>query len=90
MIEPIYLAAVGVMSAIAFGLYAWDKHRARHRAARVPENRLLLAELLGGWPGGFAARMLLRHKTRKPRFLVRSWAIVIVHLALIVWWKWGR
>lgn len=53
-----------VLSLVSFLAYVRDKAAARNHARRIPEARLLTLDLLGGWPGGFAAQHLLRHKTR--------------------------
>jgi uncharacterized membrane protein YsdA (DUF1294 family) len=76
------------MSALAFLVYGHDKRRARRGGWRIPEHRLHLIELLGGWPGAMLARHLLRHKTMKTRFLLVSWAIVAMHLAAWLIWLW--
>jgi uncharacterized membrane protein YsdA (DUF1294 family) len=49
--------------------------------ARIPESRLHLAELLGGWPGAWVAQRLFRHKSAKVRYRVVFWAIVVLHVA---------
>lgn len=76
---PWVLGWYALASLIALALYAIDKRRARRGRWRIPESRLHLAELLGGWPGGLLARSLVRHKTQKRRFLAISWAIVALH-----------
>ncbi len=78
----------GVWSVVSVALYGADKRAAGRGAWRIPEKTLHTADLLGGWPGGLAARRLFRHKTRKASFLVASWGIVALHLAAwaAVWW----
>ena len=71
-----YFVAVIVF---AYVLYAADKSAAGTGAWRVPENILHIAELMGGWPGGFIAQRRLRHKCSKTGYLVAFWAIVFVH-----------
>lgn len=88
---PVIAAWYGAASLAAMLLYALDKGRARHGGRRVPEANLHWVEFAGGWPGALAARLLLRHKTRKARFLLVSWAIIAAHCAAWVgWWLWGR
>ncbi|MEM9415207.1 MAG: DUF1294 domain-containing protein [Planctomycetota bacterium] len=69
-----------VMSAVSLALYAWDKRRAAKQGRRVPEKRLQLAALLGGWPGALLGQKWLRHKTVKRPFRVVFWLTVVVHL----------
>jgi uncharacterized membrane protein YsdA (DUF1294 family) len=57
-------------SGLAFGLYWMDKRSALADRRRVPENRLHLAGLLGGWPGALLAQQMFRHKTRKASFQI--------------------
>jgi uncharacterized membrane protein YsdA (DUF1294 family) len=71
-----YFVAVIVFTYV---LYAADKSYARSGAWRIPENILHIAELMGGWPGGFIAQRRLRHKCSKAGYLIAFWAIVFVH-----------
>ena len=68
-------------SIVCFGAYALDKAAARAGRRRVPERRLLVLGLIGGWPGAIIAQRLLRHKTIKPAFRRAFVASVMVHLA---------
>lgn len=69
-------------------LYAIDKRRAIRGGWRIPEKRLHLVDLLGGWPGGWFARRKLRHKTSKTRFVVVFWMTAMVHVAGILAFTW--
>lgn len=75
---------VGFASAVA------DKRRARRGKGRVPEAAFHALALLGGWPGEAAAFLLVRHKTRKARFLAVFLACSAANAALLAWWLWGR
>ncbi len=73
--------AMTMMSAITYGMYAYDKKQAKADAWRVPERSLHVLELLGGWPGAFLAQRRLRHKCSKASYLVVFWVIVgIFHI----------
>lgn len=73
-----YLSA----SLLAFGLYLHDKRSALRSGWRIPEARLHLVELFGGWPGALIAQQMLRHKTRKLSFQLVFWLIVLAHQAV--------
>jgi uncharacterized membrane protein YsdA (DUF1294 family) len=66
-------------SIITYGCYSLDKKAAENASRRTPELTLHLMSLVGGWPGALIAQVLLRHKTRKPSFLVGYWFTVIVN-----------
>lgn len=72
-----------VMSTVTFLHYAWDKRRAGRGGWRVPEHRLHLLALFGGWPGALIGRRLLRHKSRKTRFRVVFWLTVVLHVCVV-------
>lgn len=75
------VAVYVVVSVVTFILYAIDKRRAIESRRRIRESTLHLAELLGGFPGAFAAQRTLRHKNRKLTYQVTFWLIVVLHLA---------
>ncbi len=78
LVCSIYLTA----SCLAFAYYAFDKHAAIHDLQRIPEKRMHLIELVGGWPGAWLAQRVLRHKTIKKSFRRIFWLIVICHVLL--------
>jgi uncharacterized membrane protein YsdA (DUF1294 family) len=84
-LQIIWLALYYGASIITYGVYAWDKTAAQNADRRIPESTLHLMSLVGGWPGAMMAQVLLRHKTRKPSFLIAYWFTVIVNcIALCV------
>jgi len=73
------------MSLAAFAAFAADKAAAARGGRRVPERTLHALELLGGWPGALLAAALLRHKTRKPSYLLVLGLIAALHGAAWAW-----
>lgn len=65
----LYLCLIGVLSLVAFCLYASDKGRAKKGKWRIPEKVLLGFSFFGGAVGGTLAMFLFRHKTRHWHFL---------------------
>jgi uncharacterized membrane protein YsdA (DUF1294 family)/cold shock CspA family protein len=78
----LYLGA----SAVTFLAYAFDKSAAVRGRWRTPESTLHLLSLLGGWPGAWLARDLLRHKTRKQPFVTIFWLTVFLNCAAVASW----
>ncbi len=72
------------LSLAAFSVYGWDKRAAVKGTRRVPEARLHLLAMLGGWPGALPAMRLFRHKRRKGTFVRVFWVTVAVHLAVLI------
>jgi uncharacterized membrane protein YsdA (DUF1294 family) len=83
------LPAIGVLymffSVIAFFHYARDKSAARAGRRRIPEQRLLVLGLVGGWPGALLAQQTLRHKTAKRSFQLQFWISVVINLLALCW-----
>jgi uncharacterized membrane protein YsdA (DUF1294 family) len=71
-----------IMNIIGFCLMGLDKHRARTRQWRVPENILFGAALLGGSAGAWAGMYVFHHKTRHWYFVVGIPLILAAQLAL--------
>lgn len=78
-LEISWLALYYGASIITYGCYSRDKTAAHNARRRTPESTLHLMSLVGGWPGALIAQNTLRHKTRKPSFLVEYWLTVIVN-----------
>jgi uncharacterized membrane protein YsdA (DUF1294 family) len=74
----------GLTSLVLFVLYGIDKRAARLSRHRIPEARLHFLALIGGIPGALFAQRIFRHKTRKTSFQLVTWAIVILHITLLV------
>ena len=61
-----FLAVLNIFSIALFGI---DKIKAIRGGRRIPEVTLLLVSFFGPF-GAYAAMLILRHKTRKPKFLL--------------------
>jgi uncharacterized membrane protein YsdA (DUF1294 family) len=79
---PLYLAFIIAVNIVTFGLYVFDKRRAKRNGRRVPELILHYLAIAGGALGGLAGQWLLRHKTRKPDFHIVLWLSLLVHLII--------
>ncbi len=62
---PVLGACYAILSLYAFALYSIDKRRAVRGKRRIPEHRLLLPALFGGWAGTYWAAGYSGIKRRK-------------------------
>ena len=72
-----------LINIITFIIFTIDKKRAMEKKWRIPESRLLLVSFLGGSIGGLLGMMILRHKTKKPKFI---FLMPILLVANIITW----
>lgn len=79
-------AILALLSAnlICLCLHVFDKHRARTGGRRVSEGRLLRWSVVGP-VGALLGVWLLRHKTRKTRYLVRLAGALLLSAAMHIW-----
>ena len=82
-IEVIYL--YGIMSLVAFLMYAKDKKAAKSNRWRTAESTLHLLALIGGWPGAAIAQSYLRHKSKKISFKIKYWITIAINCSAL-WW----
>ena len=80
VIFGIYL---GIVNAVTFLLYAYDKAAAIHQRDRVSEFSLHMWSLMCGWPAGVLAQLIFNHKTTKLSFRVQHWAVLVVNLVAV-------
>ncbi len=88
--DPVWIPAcwLALISLISVIVTVADKSAARRGRRRVPERTLLLLAALGGAVAMYITMHLIRHKTRKAKFMVGIPAILVAELALVaaVWW----
>ena len=72
-----------IINLIAVIVTIHDKRAAVKGTWRVKENTLLLISALGGSPAMYLTMLLIRHKTRKPKFMVGIPIILIAELIII-------
>jgi uncharacterized membrane protein YsdA (DUF1294 family) len=82
--SPLLAWVVG-WTAPTFAAYGYDKHQARRDGWRIPEIVLHGLALIGGVIGAWAGRLVFRHKTQKPIFLVVLVAASVLWGAIAVW-----
>ena len=80
-----FWAYLFVLSLVAVILTVSDKLRARRGGWRVPENTLLLVAALGGSAVMLLTMLLIRHKTRHPRFMLGIPLMLVLQIPAAVW-----
>ena len=81
-IALIYLAVINV---VTFFMYGIDKCKAKKSKWRIREAALLGLAVLGGSIGAWLGMQVWHHKTQHKKFKYGVPAIIIVQLALIVY-----
>lgn len=80
------IAAYAILiSAVSVFVTIFDKRVSKikgHR--RVPERMLLLLSALGGGPAMLITMALVRHKTKRPKFMIGIPAIIIAEYCLFL------
>lgn len=70
------------ISALAAVLTVYDKIAAKRGARRIRERTLLLCGFFGGALCEYAVMLLIRHKTRKKKFMITLPLFMVLHTAL--------
>lgn len=73
-----------VITIVAVVVTCADKFAAVKNLYRVPERVLIIIAAVGGGVGMYLTMRLIRHKTRKPKFMLGIPVIVAVELAVIL------
>lgn len=80
-----FVVAWIAINVLTYVVYAADKSSAKRGRWRIPEARLHLLALVGGWPAAAVAQQRLRHKSSKGEFRAVFWVTVIVNCAAMIW-----
>ena len=86
-VDQAYPLWLGLLSAVTFLSFGWDKLCAVRRWHRIPERTLLLLILLGGCFAGWLAVLVWRHKSRKPLFWIALLLATCGH-GYLIWARW--
>ncbi|GAA6396043.1 DUF1294 domain-containing protein [Solibaculum mannosilyticum] len=82
-------AYLAVISVIAIVVTVYDKIVSKHPGVRrIREQTLLLVSALGGSAAMLVTMLLIRHKTRKPKFMVGIPLILFLQAALVGFIAW--
>ena len=76
-----------LVNIVAFCIYGFDKLQAlsnNKNISRVPELKLLLLIVLGGFVGAFISMLLFRHKIKKLSFMLKF--IGVVGIEILCWY----
>ena len=79
----IYLAVINV---VTFFMYGIDKWKAKNSKWRIRETSLLGLAVLGGSVGAWLGMKVWHHKTQHKKFRYGVPAIIIIQLAIIVYY----
>lgn len=77
------LYVIIAVSLIGGFMAAIDKYNAIHGFHRISEATLMLFGLCGGALFMFAVMKLIRHKTRKPKFMISFPIFAVLHIVLL-------
>lgn len=80
----IYLVLINLVSII---VTISDKHKAIKRKWRVPESTLLLLSAMGGSASMYVTMLIIRHKTKHPKFMIGIPVIIVLQCisVLLIW-----
>lgn len=77
------LTYIITINTITIGFYLYDKLISKTQKERIPEIILHFLALIGGSPGAIIATTLFRHKTSKKSFMLATWTIILLQLAIV-------
>lgn len=78
----LYIICINVISIL---ITMYDKFMAVRGGRRVPERVLILMSIIGGSVGMFIIMKVIRHKTKKLKFMIGIPLIFAAQTALIIW-----
>ena len=81
MYALIYFAVISLISVV---VTVYDKFASKRGMWRIPEATLLILAALGGSVLMFATMEMIRHKTRKIKFMFGIPAIIVAQVAVVV------
>lgn len=84
MLLEILLIYLIVINLVALSITVYDKSAAKKGKWRVKENTLLLVSFLGGGVTMLATMYVIRHKTKKLKFMIGIPLIILLQLCAVI------
>ncbi|MBQ7828387.1 MAG: DUF1294 domain-containing protein [Clostridia bacterium] len=79
------LIYLGIMSLVSVIVTLWDKRVSKIPGRRrVPEKTLLTLSALGGSVAMYITMLMIRHKTKHPKFMIGIPAIIIAQYGVFM------
>lgn len=78
--EKYLLIYVVIINILTYGVFGWDKYKAKKGAWRISEKSLLILCAVGGASGGLIAMNAFKHKRKKILFKVLVPLFLIIHV----------
>jgi uncharacterized membrane protein YsdA (DUF1294 family) len=75
---------IGLISVVAITVTVYDKYAAPRGKRRIPERTLLWLATVGAAPAMWLTMYLIRHKTKKAKFMIGIPAIFLLEVALVI------
>ena len=86
MTKYVLLAYLVIINIVAVFRIKDDKLKAKNDGFRTPERSFFLTAILGGSIGTIAGMYIFKHKTKKPLFFLGMPLILILQIALGVYY----
>lgn len=81
----IYLVLINLVSII---VTISDKYKAIKHKWRVPESTLLLLSAMGGSVAMYVTMLIIRHKTKHPKFMIGIPVIIVLQfISIFLIWR---
>lgn len=81
---PLLVWVLVIFNLCGFIFIGWDKYKAIHHQWRIAERSFYFLALLGGVYGIWIGMYCFHHKTKKQRFLLVIYPLLLLHLFLVV------
>ena len=81
----VFWIGILILNVVTFFVYGIDKFKAKKSLWRIPESTLLILAALGGSVGAYLGMKVWHHKTLHKKFSLGVPAILLLHLALLVY-----
>ncbi len=76
-----YFLFINILSFFIFGI---DKYKAKKGKNRISEKTLFIISLIGGCYGSIFAMNIFSHKTKKVKFTIINYSLLVVYSFIIL------